>query len=338
MALHRAQGGKLCCSGKRDKGKSPRPSGKPFRAGRGWLRQWCTRVPHHRGSGVQRGAHLRRISYTLRKRDRSRSSAESHAPTFLEVHMSWDQWSNSLMQAKLTPEGGWKRGPFSFHDQLLLLFSRSVMSDSLWPHGLQHTRLLYPSPTPGVCSNICSLSQWCHPTTSFSVAPFSSCPQSFPASGSFLVSWLFASGGQRIGVSASGSVLPMHILGLISFRIAWFDLLAVQGTLKSLLQHHSSKASIQCSAFFMIQLSHPFMTTGKTIVLTIRTFFSKVMSLLFNMLYRLVIPLSKLGPLEKRMANNFSILALRTPRTVWSVFLSLKTLLLSTSRHLVIGK
>ena len=131
------------------------------------------------------------------------------------------------------------------------------------------------------------------------------------------MSLLFASGGQRIGVSASGSVLPMHILGLISFRIAWFDLLAVQGTLKSLLQDHNSKASIlQCSAFFMIQLSHPYMTTGKTIALTIHTFFSKVMSLLFNMLYRLVIPLSKLGPLEKRMANNFSILALRTPRTV----------------------
>ena len=88
----------------------------------------------------------------------------------------------------------------------------------------------------------------------------------------------------------------------------------------------------------MVQLSHPYMTTGKTIALTIQTFVSKVMSLLFNTLYRLVIPLSKLGPLEKRMVNHLSILALRTPRTVWSAFLSLKTPLLSTSRHLVIGK
>ena len=89
-----------------------------------------------------------------------------------------------------------------------------------------------------------SLSWWCHPTISSSVAPFSSCPQSFPASGSFPVSQMFASGGQSIGASASTSVLPMDIPGLISFRMDWFDLLAVQGTLKSLLQHHSSKSSI----------------------------------------------------------------------------------------------
>ena len=97
----------------------------------------------------------------------------------------------------------------------LLLFSCSVMSNSLWP---------CPSPTPGACSNSCPLSQWCHRTISFSVVPFSSCLQSFPASGSFLMSWLFTSGGKDFGVSASG---------LFSFRIDWFDLLAVQGTLKS---------------------------------------------------------------------------------------------------------
>ena len=96
------------------------------------------------------------------------------------------------------------------------------------------------------------------------------------------MSQFFPSGGQSIGVSASASVLPMNA-GLISFRTDWFDLLAVQGTLKSLLQHHSSKASIlQHSAFFTVQLSHPYMTTGKTIALTRRTFVSKVMSLLFN--------------------------------------------------------
>ena len=93
----------------------------------------------------------------------------------------------------------------------ILLFSRSVMSDSLKPHGLQHARLPCPSPTPGVCSNSCPLSRWCHPTISSSVLPFSSCLQSFPASGSFLMSQFFASGGQSIGFSASASVLPMNI-------------------------------------------------------------------------------------------------------------------------------
>ena len=104
------------------------------------------------------------------------------------------------------------------------------------------------------------------------------------------MSQLFASGDQIIGVSTSASVLPMNIQGLISFRMDWLDLLAVQGTLKSLLQHHSSKASIlQYSAFFIAQLSHPYMTTGKTIALTRWTFVDKLMSLLFNMLSRLVI-------------------------------------------------
>ena len=161
---------------------------------------------------------------------------------------------------------------------MLLLFSCSVMSYSLWPHGLQQARFPCPSASPGACSNLCSLNQWCHPTISSSVIPFF-CLQSFAISGSFPMSWLFASDGQSIGASASASILPMNI----SFRIDWFDLLAAQGTLKSLLQHHSSKASIfWCSAFFMVQLSHPYMTTGKTIVLTIWTFVNKIMSLLFN--------------------------------------------------------
>ena len=104
------------------------------------------------------------------------------------------------------------------------------------------------------------------------------------------MSHLFPSGGQSIGVSASTSVLPMNTQGLISFRMDWLDLLAVQGTLKSLLQHHSSKVSIlRCSAFFTVKISHPYMTTGKTIALNIWTFVGKVMSLLFNMLSRLVI-------------------------------------------------
>ena len=130
---------------------------------------------------------------------------------------------------------------------------------------------------------------WTGDTISSSVIPFSSCLQSFPASGSFQRSQLFASGSQSIGVSASASGASNEYSGLISFRIDWLDL-AVQGILKSLLQHHSSKASIlQHSAFFMVQLSHPYITTRKTIALTRWTFVGKVMSLLFNMLSRLVI-------------------------------------------------
>ena len=106
------------------------------------------------------------------------------------------------------------------------------MSDSLQPHGLQHTRLLCPSPTPRTCSNSCPLSWWCHPTISSSVVPFFSHLQSFPASGSFQMSQLFTSGGQSIGASASASVLPMNIQDWFSFRMDWLDLLAVQGILR----------------------------------------------------------------------------------------------------------
>ena len=164
----------------------------------------------------------------------------------------------------------------------------SVISDSLQLHGLQHARLLCPSPTPRVCSNSCLLSWWWHATILSSVIPFS-CLQYFPASGSFQMSQVFASGGQSIGFSFSISPSSEH-LGLISFRMDWLDLLAVQGTLKSLLQQHSSKASVLWhSAFFIVQLSHPYMTTGKAIALTRRNFVDKVMSLLFNKLSELVI-------------------------------------------------
>ena len=120
----------------------------------------------------------------------------------------------------------------------MLFFSRSVVSNSLWSHGLQHARLPCPSPSPGVCSNSCPLSQWRHPTISSSVVPFSSCSQSCPASGSFPVSWLFTSGGQILELQPKSS---SEYSGLISFRTEYFYLLAVQGTLKSLLQHHNSK-------------------------------------------------------------------------------------------------
>ena len=168
-------------------------------------------------------------------------------------------------------------------------FSHSVMSDSLQLHEPQHARPPCPSPTPGVYPNPCPSRQWCHSTISSFVVPFSSCPQSFPASGSFQMSQLFTSDGQNIGVSASTSVLPMNTQDWSP--LGWTGWISLQSKgLKSLLHHHSSKASIlRCSAFLIAQLSHPYMTTGKTIALTRQTFVGKVMSLLFNMLSRLVI-------------------------------------------------
>ena len=177
-------------------------------------------------------------------------------------------------------------GNLAQHSTLPSWFSHSVMSDSLHPHGLQHTRPPCLSQTPGAYSNSRPLNQWFHTT----ISSFSSHLQSFPESGSFPRSQFFVSVGQKYW-SFSFSISPSNeYSGLISFRMDWLDLLAVQGTRKSLLQHHSSKASIlQCSAFFVVQLSHPYMTTGKTIALTRWTFVGKVMPLLFNMLSRLVI-------------------------------------------------
>ena len=136
-------------------------------------------------------------------------------------------------------------------------FSRSVVSDYLWPHGLQHARPPYPSPTPGVYSNSRPLSRWCHPTISSSVVPFSRL-QSFPASGSFQMTQFFALGCQSIGVSASASVLPMNIQDW--FPLGWTGWISLQSKeLSKSLQHHSSKASILWRpAFFVVQLSHPY--------------------------------------------------------------------------------
>ena len=167
-------------------------------------------------------------------------------------------------------------------------FNHSVMSPSLRPNGLQHSRLPCPSPTPRAYSNSCSLSWWCHPTIILcrplllppsvfhSIRVFSNesvSPIRWPKDWSF-----------------SFSIGPFNeYSGLISFRMDWLDPLAIQGTLKSLLQHHSSKASsLQCSIFFIVQLPHPYMTTGKTMALTRQTFVGKVMSLLSNMLSSLV--------------------------------------------------
>ena len=166
-------------------------------------------------------------------------------------------------------------------------FSCPVVSDSLWPHGLQYTRLPCPSPSPRAYSNSRPLSWWCHPTISSSVVPFSSCLQPFPASESFSNESALHIRWPKYWSFNFSFNSSREYSGLIFFRMDWLDLLAVQGTLKSLLHQHISIT--WHSAFFVVQLSHPYMTTGKTIALTIWTFVGKVMSLLFNMLSRFVI-------------------------------------------------
>ena len=165
--------------------------------------------------------------------------------------------------------------------------SHSVVSDSLWPPELQHARPPCPSPTPGV---------YCVRCVSDAIQP--SHPLSSPSPPALNLSQHQGLFKWVSSLHQVAKVLEFQFQhspsnehpGLISFRMDWLDLLAVQGTLKNLLQHHSSKASIlQCSAFFIVQLSHPYVTTGKTIALTRRTFVGKVTSLLFNMLSRLVI-------------------------------------------------
>ena len=208
---------------------------------------------------------------------------------FVVERISRDAWLKQLKnyspnKCKLCSHYGKEYGGSSKTKmKTAIQFSCSVMSDSLRPYGLQHARLPCPSPTLRVYSNSSPLSRWCHPTISSSIDPFSSHLQSFSASGSFPVSQFFASGGQSIG-SFSFSISSSNVYwGLISFRMDWLDLLAVQGTLKSLLQHHSSKTSILLfSAFFIVQLSHPYMTTGKSKALTRWNFVGKVMPLLFN--------------------------------------------------------
>ena len=179
-----------------------------------------------------------------------------------------------------------------------------VMSNCLRPHGLQHTGLPCPS-TPRVCSNSCP-SRWCHPTL-FSCHPLLPQPSVFPSirvfsnESALRIRWpKYWSFSFSIHLSNEYSVL-------ISLRIEWFDLLAAQGTLKSL--HHSSKASIlRSSAFFMVQLSHPYMTTGKTIALAVWTFFGKVMSLLFNVLFQVCHSSSSKEQANNRMNLSYNFL------------------------------
>ena len=155
------------------------------------------------------------------------------------------------------------------------------MFNSFQLHELQCSRLPHPSISPTVCSDSCPLSQWYHPTISSSVVPFLLLPSIFPSIRVFSSELALRIKWPKYW-SFSFNISPSNeYSGLISFRIDWFDLLAVQGTLKSLLQHHNLKTSdLWHSVFFMVQLSHLYVTTGKTIALTIWTFVSKVMSLL----------------------------------------------------------
>ena len=157
------------------------------------------------------------------------------------------------------------------------------MSNSLQPHGLQHTRLPCPSPTPGVYPDSCALSWWCRPTISSSVIPFSSCLQSFPASGSFPISQLFASDGQSIGASASASVLTMNIQDSFPLGLTGLVSLQSKGVSKSSPAPQLESINRLVLSILYGPLSYLHMTTGKTIALTIWTFIGKTMSLLFNM-------------------------------------------------------
>ena len=164
------------------------------------------------------------------------------------------------------------------------------MSDSLQPHGLQHSRLLCSSVSPRVSSNSCPLSQWCNPNISFSVAPFTSCPQSFPALRSFPMSWLFASCGQSVGASASASILPVNIQDWFPLELTGLISLLSKGLSRIFSSTIDQKHQIFSTQPLLWFNSHIHIwLLEKIIALTIWTFVSKVMSLLFNMLSRLVI-------------------------------------------------
>jgi len=229
-----------------------------------WLRDWTETETET--VSTEESKVLARDSWDVYERNYFSEPKLLHFPTHRKTlnSLTWDIWFSLI-----------HKNTFEVKTTCALLhsvqFSCSAVSNSLWPHGPQHARLPCSSASPLACSNSCPTSRWCHPTISSSDITFSSCLQSFPGLGYFLIGQFFTSGGQSIGTS---SISPFsEYSGLISSRIDWFGLPAVQGTLKSLLQHHSSKASIlQHSAFLMVQLSHPYMTTGKTTALTRQTF------------------------------------------------------------------
>ena len=199
-------------------------------------------------------------------------------PTFLETQGRDTSWDNQEPQLY----SGWCCDKVFFPDptqpKRACVHAKSFQfCPTMQPHGCSMPGLSCPSLSPGGCSNSCPLSRWCHPIISSSVVPFSSCLQSFPASGSFPMSWLFTWGSHNTGASASASVPPMNIQGWFPLGLTGVILLQSRG----LSRVFSNTTVRKCSAFFMVQLSHPYMTTGKTIALTRQTF---VMPLLFNTL------------------------------------------------------
>ena len=199
-----------------------------------------------------------------------------------------------------------------FLHTMLLLFSHSVVSNSLWLHGLQHARLPCPSPSAEVCSNSCPLSPWCHPTISSSVIPFSSCLQSFPASGSFLMSLLFTSGGQSIGASASASVLPVNIQDWFPSGLTIWSLCSPKDSQESSPTPQSKSINSLARSLFYDPILTSYMTTGKTTALTTWTSVSQVMSLLFNVLSMFVIAFF-------HRSKHLLILWLQSPSAVTSI-------------------
>ena len=184
-----------------------------------------------------------------------------------------------------------------------MLFSCKVVSDSLGPHGLQHTSLPCPSLSPRICLSSCPVNQWWHPTHLIFCCHLLFLLSVFPSIRDFSNELAVCIRWPKYW-SFSFSISPSkEYSGLISFKSDWFDLLAFQGTLKSLLHYHSSKASIfLCSAFFIVWFSQLYLTTGKTVALPIRTLVGEVMSLLFNILYTFVIAF--------RPRSNFLIISL----------------------------
>ena len=176
---------------------------------------------------------------------------------FLQIYKNFTNSSRELMKGIKKSQSDSPHWPRNLEQVNLSVpqfhhfqFSRSFMSDSLWPHGLKHARLPWPSPSPAVCSNSCPLSQRCHPTISSSVVPFSSCFQSFPASESFPMSQFFTSGGQSIAASASASVLLMNIQDWFPLGLTGLNSLQSKG-----LSRVFSNATVQRHQFFGAQLS-----------------------------------------------------------------------------------
>ena len=221
-----------------------------------------------------------------------------HMHVLIYYHLFYSFWLTSLGMTNSRSIPIFTNDPISFCSFLWRVifhcvrcsvqFSRSVMSDSLWPHGLQHARPPCPSPTPWACSNPRPSSQWCHPSISSSVVPFSSCLQSFPASGSFQMSQFFTAGRQSIGASASTSVLPMNTQGWSP--LGWTGWISLQS--KRLQESSPTTQFKSISSSVLSFLYSPTLTSihdyWKTIALTRLTFVSKVISLLFNMLFRLI--------------------------------------------------